>query len=700
MKKIATLLLVATILVVASVFPPLKQTISADQTSLPACIELQNTELGKLNSDAPVDMTTFINAAVPYLTFEQGEDPVYVAEKQGYFHGITNGYMRNADALYPLLRMTGVEIPDNAALVQLAKLNGIIDWRSNIGQNNEMLNAATASTLIVNARNSWYGRMEAETSAERIDIKAYLIGPGVFNFSPDGKTLLFMDGNTPKAVNTADGSVSTVALPEPPDQEHANKDDDTNEYKAQDDEEITPVYDNAGVERAVLVETYKRHNWLVDKYILYREDVNAPWRHLIDFDTSLTRDYEITGFTPDNQRMYVKTNIYDNYTTLYEVDPKTMTRTLLYQNPNADVAVDFTTRAMGIQVSSLCHPQTGELLTILYLNDKAHVVALNKTIETIMQNIGQDLGENQFPLTISADYRYILLMHRDDRDSGSYRLYDTKQRTSRLISDSNVPVKNMAHTYPVSFKASDGKTIYAYLTVPLGKSPRNLPLLVSDHGGPQDRVSATPDAFGLLASNRGAAVLSVNFRFSVGYGNEYTDSASKDKLLPQRDIYEASQWAITQRIADPQHIGIMGHSYGGYSAYYQAATHPNTYKVAIPMMGIWDWSDLGLELTGGQPMPAEHLCAAPEPNTELASIMSPSSYVDNFKMPLLVIYSGKDEAVYPSQNVRAIKELTAAGHEPQVLYLPESGHSPSTLKAFDEMFSSIGEFLDHYFFSL
>jgi len=445
--------------------------------------------------------------------------------------------------------------------------------------------------------------------------------------------------------------------------------------------------------RAVTIELAKRRNYITDKYILYREGPNDPWERIVDFDLAVTRDFEVIGFTTDNERMVVKTNFYDNYVAIYEIDPRSMSRELVYGNEHADVPVDMIALLAGIPSFGLKHPKTGVPLTAVYIDDRLRLVRLDAGIAAIADNVLRDLGENHFPVAISPEFDYVVLMHRDDRDYGSYRLYNVKTGTATLLLSSDIPIEDVGHTYPVSFSASDGATVFAYLTVPLGKSPRNLPLLINVHGGPQARFTWAPNEHALLASNLGIAVLSVDFRFSSGYGNEYTDTASRNMLLAQQDVTESVQWAIENGIADPAFIGIMGHSYGGFISFYQAAVHPDIYKAVISLMGVWDWTDLGVELTDGAPVPDYHKCSAPEPYSELARVLSPSSYVDALKAPILIVYSGSDDAVYPSQNIRAIRELREAGNTPQVVYLPNDGHMPGTVESITETFEAMRSFL-------
>ncbi|ABI69787.1 alpha/beta hydrolase family protein [Syntrophomonas wolfei] len=646
---------------------------------------------GKQTPDSFIDMETFLKMAIPYITFEQGEDPAYIAQKQGFIKDEPKGEVYRDDILYSLLRMTYVPIPPNADLLQLAKEYGIISAKDKtIPEENIKITANTALQMMVNARNTWYERLEAEKPAEPLNLINYYISNSTytypqFMFSDDGQVLWYTVRGGLKAINVSDASESDRVPRSCSPKE---------EYPAQDGETAINVYDNSGVLRAVSIEVAKRRNYVTDKYILYREGPEKPWKRLIEFDLSLTRDYEIIGFSADNTKMIVKTNFYDNYASLYQVDPETMSRELIYHNSHADVAVELVSVLAGTPVVSLKNPETGELLTAIYIDDKTRLVCLRDEMATIMDNVRADLGENQFPVAISPDFDYLVLLHRDDRDYGSYRLYNVESRKDTLLLSSDIPIKDVGHSYPVSFKASDGHTVFGYLTLPPGKSPRNLPLIVNVHGGPQARYVWTPNEYALLASNLDIGVLSVDFRFSIGYGNEYSDSASKNMPLAQQDVFESVNWAINNGIADPECIGIMGHSYGGYISFYQAAVHPDVYKAVISLMGVWDWTDLGLELIQDDPVPDYHRCSAPEPYTELAQVLSPSSYADKLKSPILIIYAGQDDAVYPSQNIRAIKELTEAGNTPQVLYLPDSGHTPDTLENITAVFEEIKSFLD------
>jgi len=74
-------------------------------------------------------------------------------------------------------------------------------------------------------------------------------------------------------------------------------------------------------------------------------------------------------------------------------------------------------------------------------------------------------------MLVTSDYTYFLLKHLEDRDLGIYSLYNTKTGQVSEVSKPLIPTNQIAHSYPVSFKASDGATVYGYLTISLGKRP-------------------------------------------------------------------------------------------------------------------------------------------------------------------------------------------------------------------------------------
>ncbi len=133
------------------------------------------------------------------------------------------------------------------------------------------------------------------------------------------------------------------------------------------------------------------------------------------------------------------------------------------------------------------------------------------------------------------------------------------------------PESEIAKTEVVQWKSSDGRSIEGLLTYPAGyQAGKRVPLLVVIHGGPAGvwlRTfigSSSPYPVAAFAS-RGYAVLRPNVRGSSGYGREFRHANKADwGGGDYRDIMAGVDYLIGQGIADPERMGVMGWSYGGY----------------------------------------------------------------------------------------------------------------------------------------
>src|SRR5690606_35234488 len=114
---------------------------------------------------------------------------------------------------------------------------------------------------------------------------------------------------------------------------------------------------------------------------------------------------------------------------------------------------------------------------------------------------------------ITRDERKFIVASYSDRTPGARYLYDADSNTLHKLADINtaLPEADMAPMQPIQFTARDGMTIHGYLTLPLGRPARNLPVVVNPHGGPwaRDYWGFNPEA--QFLANRGYAVLQINF---------------------------------------------------------------------------------------------------------------------------------------------------------------------------------------------
>jgi dipeptidyl aminopeptidase/acylaminoacyl peptidase len=171
----------------------------------------------------------------------------------------------------------------------------------------------------------------------------------------------------------------------------------------------------------------------------------------------------------------------------------------------------------------------------------------------------------------------------------SYFFLDRTTHKARFIA-STYPKLNkdqLGKTKPFPYKARDGLDIPSYLTLPPGKTPKMLPVVILPHGGPRARDEMAFDWQAQFLANRGYAVMQPNFRGSSGYGRRFEEAGyGQWGLKMQDDITDGVRKLIADGIADPKRICIVGGSYGGYAALAGAAFTPDLYACAVSWAGI------------------------------------------------------------------------------------------------------------------
>jgi len=193
----------------------------------------------------------------------------------------------------------------------------------------------------------------------------------------------------------------------------------------------------------------------------------------------------------------------------------------------------------------------------------------------------------------------------------------------------------------VHFKSKDGTVVAGYFFEPPDATPgKKSPAILWLHGGPVAEYYAEFDFRAWLLAANGYLVMMPNPRGSSGYGQEfcaatYADWGNKD----YEDNMAAVDFAIEQGLADPDRLGVGGHSYGAIATNW-IITKTDRFKAAISNAGEFlnitnyghdeysiDWEiELGL----------------PWENRALWEKLSPFNSVAKIRTPTLVLGGDED----------------------------------------------------------
>lgn len=274
-------------------------------------------------------------------------------------------------------------------------------------------------------------------------------------------------------------------------------------------------------------------------------------------------------------------------------------------------------------------------------------------------------------------------------------LYDSRNGgLRRILNDPGIaaaPKENaLARKLAVSYLASDGLRVRGFLVLPPGVDAARAPLIAQVHGGPISHFRPGYDSVAQFLANRGYVVFQSNFRGSTGHGRAYTFASNGDygNGRVQQDIVEGVRWLLAQGIGDANRVGIVGHSFGGYSTLLGLTFQPELFKVGVAGSPPADlgWSMRWLLQAGDQgDLPdrsLKHTLAAlsldstdPATYARLHS-QSPLANAAKMRRPLLVIAGGADRTVAIREVVNYAATLKAAKRPMTLLVEPNGAHSP------------------------
>jgi dipeptidyl aminopeptidase/acylaminoacyl peptidase len=255
---------------------------------------------------------------------------------------------------------------------------------------------------------------------------------------------------------------------------------------------------------------------------------------------------------------------------------------------------------------------------------------------------------------------------------------------------------------PLELHSRDGLPLVSYLTLPQGpdgsratgqgatahsgpdaapdRPASPLPLVLDVHGGPWARDSYGFNGEHQWLANRGYAVLSVNYRGSTGFGKKFINAGDHEWARNMHnDLLDAVDWAIKEKIAQPDKVAIYGGSYGGYATLVGLTFTPERFACGVDIVGP---SNLFTLLNSIPPywksFYEDMVRRIGDPRTvegrELLKQRSPLTFVDRISKPLLIAQGANDPRVKQAE-ADQIAEAMRARHLPvtYVLY-PDEGH--------------------------
>jgi dipeptidyl aminopeptidase/acylaminoacyl peptidase len=398
-----------------------------------------------------------------------------------------------------------------------------------------------------------------------------------------------------------------------------------------------------------------------------RRGKDAPWKPVRRWGPD--ENGFVVGFSAEGNRLYLLSNKDAPAMRLVGLDLESDREEVIAADPQYDAS------------EVLLHPTTRQVQAVGFTRERLSWQFLDGAVARDFEALAAIRpGDIRVTSADLADETWVVSFLTDDGPVFSH-LYDRGSGVQTYLFSNRPELEGLplARMRPVSFRARDGLNLHGYLTLPEGPEPgTKLPAVLLVHGGPWGR-----DVWGLQPevqwlANRGYAVLQVNFRGSAGYGRDFLNAGNREwGARMHDDLIDGVKWLVEQGKVDPQRIGIMGGSYGGYAALAGLTFTPEAFAAGVDIVGP---SNLNTLLRSIPPYWApmlgifRHRVGDPDTEEQFLRSRSPVFFAERIRRPLLVAQGANDPRVKEAESEQIVRAMRERGLPVEYLVYTDEGH--------------------------
>ncbi len=287
------------------------------------------------------------------------------------------------------------------------------------------------------------------------------------------------------------------------------------------------------------------------------------------------------------------------------------------------------------------------------------------------------------PFVVTPDAQQVIYFSEDDRNDGDLWIGNASFRSLRRLTRLNPefdPAK-MGAARLIDWLGNDGERLHGALLLPPDyEKGKRYPLIVWVYGG--ELLSNQLHEFGLA----GKGPFNMQLLATRGYAVLLPD-APQHRGAPMADLAKTVlpgvNKVVDMGVADPDRLGIAGHSYGGYSVL-SLVVQTTRFKAAVEMDGLGDlvgaYGTMNKNGTAFETSVQEEgqgsMGGTPWQVRDKYIENSPFFYLDNLTTPLLIVHGAQDTTVAPFLGDQLFVGLRRLGKEIEYVKYEGEGHSP------------------------
>jgi dipeptidyl aminopeptidase/acylaminoacyl peptidase len=237
-----------------------------------------------------------------------------------------------------------------------------------------------------------------------------------------------------------------------------------------------------------------------------------------------------------------------------------------------------------------------------------------------------------------------------------------------------VNLDNLVRPKLVHYTAHDGLPLSGWLWLPKQWSSPG-PVVLSFHGGPEgeELPGFRSDYQALLME--GIAVLAPNVRGSSGFGKRFVNLDNGElRVNAVKDIKSSVDYLVSNKIADPRRLGIMGGSYGGYMTMAGLTEYPDLFKAGADLFGVVNFETFFANTEPWMAAISTVEYGNPKTQADLLQRLSPIHKVDQVKAATIVLHGANDTNVPVVEAEQVVNNLKRRGVPVEYVLFPDEGH--------------------------
>ena len=238
---------------------------------------------------------------------------------------------------------------------------------------------------------------------------------------------------------------------------------------------------------------------------------------------------------------------------------------------------------------------------------------------------------------------------------------------------------DIAQPEPLFFPSGNGEQVHAFFYPPTnaqyqGADNELPPVIALCHGGP---TGATDSGLNLKIqywTNRGFAIVDINYRGSTGFGRKYRKALTNAwGIKDVEDTQYAISYLANQQKIDPERCLIRGGSAGGYTVL-SALTFTDTFKAGASLYGIGDLETLATDTHKFESRYLDSLIGPYPERRDIYLERSPIHHAEGLNCPVIFLQGLEDKVVPPNQAEMMVKLLEDKGIKVEYVTFPDEGH--------------------------